>query len=366
MKYVVDEKTLAQIIAAHAPADKTIRLLSCSSLESAHQLSVALQGRVIEASQGAMRLFSDGTVEASQWKRIKGTSEELIDNPVAPKSTTNKSAFVQLGEQTQITNWQELQQVLVKNGLTNKNEEFIQGLYTWLKEEQNIDPSTLKDNTKSQWITTFGNYEKYTKNLLNTPMSVKYAYLFDKNNVEVLELLKSRNMQDVFVKQSYSPAQAVEIIAGELADHIAVKELLNKPKYGGKHSLLSGVEMFDKTGKTMGEMDMLWLNADKTIAYMHEVKGTANSSAGQAMEQLITRQNNLALYQANPTDYTLKIWKNGQWAELPTGSINISQTNISKIILETVGATNHDYIEKIAYTSGWLTAQARKFYTTFH
>ncbi len=97
VKYVVDEKTLAQIIAAHVPADKTIRLLSCSSLESAHQLSVALQGRVIEASQGAMRLFSDGTVEASQWKRIKGTSEELIDNPVAPTKTTNLAKFVQLG-----------------------------------------------------------------------------------------------------------------------------------------------------------------------------------------------------------------------------------------------------------------------------
>jgi len=86
------------------PNGKTpIRLLSCANLKSAEELSTALDGRKIVASDESVKVFDDGTVESGQWFEIAGTSKKEIPNPTPPTTSTNKQKFVRMGYSNSIS-----------------------------------------------------------------------------------------------------------------------------------------------------------------------------------------------------------------------------------------------------------------------
>jgi len=76
---------------------RTIRLLSCSNLEAAQDLSKSLNKRKIIASNEDVLVYHDGTVSSGQFYEIVGDSRRQVSNPNPPKASTNKGDFVRLG-----------------------------------------------------------------------------------------------------------------------------------------------------------------------------------------------------------------------------------------------------------------------------
>ncbi|RAV97752.1 hypothetical protein [Pseudochryseolinea flava] len=90
---------LANWIASKGIKDQTIRLLSCSSLESAQQLAKELQQKVI-ACEGKIKIFSDGGIESmerSPWFELSPDGSKIpVDGPPLPVNKEGK--FVELGK----------------------------------------------------------------------------------------------------------------------------------------------------------------------------------------------------------------------------------------------------------------------------
>jgi len=78
---------------------RTIRLLSCSNLEAAQDLSKNLNNRKIIASNEDVLVYHDGTVSSGQFYEIIGDTRKSIDNPNPPKKgITDKTQFVMMAD----------------------------------------------------------------------------------------------------------------------------------------------------------------------------------------------------------------------------------------------------------------------------
>jgi hypothetical protein len=97
LSFNVTESTLANVISSKIPTGSTIRLLSCSDLASATEVSSELGSKVI-ASEEAVKLYADGSVETGQFYEIKpdGTRTK-VENSTPVKSSTIREEFILLG-----------------------------------------------------------------------------------------------------------------------------------------------------------------------------------------------------------------------------------------------------------------------------
>jgi Sialidase, N-terminal domain len=94
----VTEAQLTKFIKDLSPG-KTIRLLSCSDLTAATNIAKAAERDII-ASNDAVKLFSDGTIETGQLYKIdKNGGKVAVENTTKPTAKTVKTEYVLLGKQ---------------------------------------------------------------------------------------------------------------------------------------------------------------------------------------------------------------------------------------------------------------------------
>jgi hypothetical protein len=97
VKRTIDESTFASIISQNIPANKQIRLLSCSDLSSAAGLAKTLNRDII-ASDGVLKIYTDGSIVSGPFYIVGKDGTKLATESFSPvRITTDFTKFVKLG-----------------------------------------------------------------------------------------------------------------------------------------------------------------------------------------------------------------------------------------------------------------------------